>query len=145
MRTPYDGARRLRQREIDDLRLTIAARADEAATLRFERERLDAAAGRERDAAAAEPLMASHSYLKRLRAQRGDVARAGAEADVRLSEIRGQALSVFASMRVLEEAAESFRLIADRAAASAEQAAADDRYGARVANGAAAARRARAA
>jgi len=146
MRTPYDGARRLRQREIDDLRLSITAQAEELATLRSESDRLAAAAEREKCVAAELPLLSSHAYLARLRDRKLQVVRDGDAADTRLSDTRGQALTVFAAMRALEDAAESFRVIADRAATAAEQSAGDDRYGAGVAQArGTAVRRARAA
>lgn len=146
MRTPYDGAKRLRQREIDDLRLSITSHADRLATLRSEGDRIDAAAKREVIAAAEVPMLSSHAYLSRLRTRRLEVEREGHEADARLDAVRGQALTVFAAMRALEAAAESFRVNVDHAATAAEQAAGDDRFGAVVAQArAAAARRTRAA
>ena len=145
MRTPYDGAKRVRQREIDDLRLSIRSHAEQVAALRSESEQLDVAARREGVAAAEVPMLSSQAYLARLRERRLVVEREGQEADTRLNVVRGQALTVFAAMRALEDAAESFRVNADRAATAAEQAAGDDRFGAGVAIARAAARRARAA
>ncbi|MBH0111914.1 hypothetical protein I5E68_02975 [Novosphingobium sp. YJ-S2-02] len=133
MKTPYDTAMRVRQREVDQISAAISAEANALAQTERRGEEVSAAMRREADLAAADFGVSAHAYLARQRAERQRLAQDRVAISGRLETMRAKAVEAFSSLRAIENAAAAYRAEAERIEASAEQAEVDDRSAATVA------------
>ena len=133
MKTPYDTAMRVRQREVDQISAAISAESNALAQTERRGEEVSAAMRREAELAAGDFGLSAHAYLLRQRAERQRLAQDRLAITGRLEHMRSQAVEAFSSLRAIENAAAAYREEAARAEASAEQAEVDDRSAAAVA------------
>lgn len=126
MKTPFDTALRLQQREMDRVGMAIGAETGQLVALETARADAEQASAAEAAAAAVDPMMSSFAYLSRMRLLRERLEQDRAASAARLDRLRDEAIDVFGSKRAMETAAESFRQVEEQAAATAEQALADD-------------------
>lgn len=126
MKTPYDGAMRVQQREIDDVRVAINIQVNQLVQVETSRTAVDAAIARETAIAADDVLISSHAYVERMRAVRARLTEDQAAIDARLGQLRAKAAAAYGSLKAIESAADNFRDEAERASASAEQSRLDD-------------------
>ena len=126
MKTPFDTALRLQQREMDRVGMAIGAETGQLVAIENARTDAERASAAEAAAAAVDPMMSSFAYLSRMRVLRERLERDRAESAARLDRLRDEAIDVFGSKRAMESAAESFRAVEEQAAATADQALADD-------------------
>lgn len=126
MKTPYDTAMRVRQREIDEVRLAISVQANQLARIEISHTTIDATLARETRIAASDQALSAHAYVARVREQRAQLAAEKANADARLTQLRAKALTAYGSFKAIESAADGFRGEAVRTQANAEQGHLDD-------------------
>jgi hypothetical protein len=126
MKTPFDTALRLQQREMDRVGIAIGAETGQLLAIETARSDAEKAAAAEAAAAAVDPMMSSFAYLSRMRMLRDRLEQDRAASAARLDRLRDEAIDVFGSKRAMETAAESFRAAEERAAAAAEQSLVDD-------------------
>ena len=127
MKTPYDGAIRVQQREIDDVRVAINVQVNQLVQIESSRAAVDAAIEREAAMAASDVTFPHHNYVARMCAQRARLREDQALVDAQLVRLRSKAAAAYGSFRAIESAADGFRTLAERAIANAEQAQIDDR------------------
>lgn len=127
MKTPYDGAMRVQQREIDDVRVAINVQVNQLVQIDSQRAEVDASIEREGEIAAGDMMFSYHAYVARMCAQRARLSEDKAVVDAQLSRLRSKAAAAYGSFKAIETAADGFRASAERDAANAEQAQADDR------------------
>ena len=126
MKTPYDSALRIRQREIDDLSARIGAEAGLLADLDAALRELDATVDRERAFSAGDLSFSADRYRERMREVRATLEAERAAAGNRLEELRGLAINAISMRRAMETAAELFIDEEIRAEENAIQAGLDD-------------------
>jgi len=142
MITPYDASLRLRQREMDAMRVSITAEVDQVTALDGHRDAIDTAV-RSEIALAAEHSLPTHAFVARMRAEREALCRQRAISAARLSALRAEAMETYGSLSAIGAAADRHRTEAIRAAAITEQSQIDDFSAARFTRTLAAARRLR--
>lgn len=125
MRTPFDTALRIQQREVDALRVAIGAEADRLGALHRASEEQAATETRERRAAQGLGLP-TDAWTARMKAERERLDSETRAAETALAELRAQAADVYGKLRALQGAANRYREAAEQAAAAAEQAQIDD-------------------
>lgn len=125
MKTPYDTALRMQQRDVDAAKVAIAAAAERVAALEQEADALAERAREERVLAHALPFD-SDLWLARAKHQQARVAAEAEAARGRLAQLREQAQEAFGRLRAIETAAQRYRDEQARALEAAEQAAIDD-------------------
>lgn len=127
MKTPYDAAIRLRQREIEDMRVAINVQINQI----VHNENADAHArammAREAQVAAGDMHFSSHAYLSRMNALRTALSQDKTVIEERLVGLRSRAASAYGTCRAMETAAHHFRAEEERIVANAEQTMMDDR------------------
>ncbi len=128
MKTPYDAALRLRQREIDEVSEQIARTNNDLQQLDREGREIGRQMRREFQLAAAEHRFsaATSAYFARKRMELEAVDARTKEANSKLDELRNRAIQALGSMRSIEGAATHFRDEAGRVIARGEQSEADD-------------------
>lgn len=130
MKTPYDAALRVQQREIDEMSIAISREAGVLAAVEQARDDANAAMRREADLAGADMStgfgVPSHGYFARKRAEQRQLTGLQAELSARLDAMRSEAVEAFGTFRTIENAADTFRQEAERVQANAEQAGIDD-------------------
>ncbi|HEY0044539.1 MAG TPA: hypothetical protein VGB62_08320 [Allosphingosinicella sp.] len=126
MKTPYDGALRVRQREIDRIGAAIGDENGRLGALEAAQRHADAAAAAEVRLASADPMLSTHAYLARMRLIRERIEQDRATSAARLDALRDQATDAFGGLRAMQSAADSYKAEQARVAAVAEQALADD-------------------
>jgi hypothetical protein len=132
MKTPFDGAIRIRRREIDEMRITISVQVTRLVEIEAEQTDADATMHRERAVAAEDVLLSSHAYIARMQAERERLARDQAAVDAHLTQLRAKALDAYGAFKAITSAAENYQDEAARAAARAEQGHLDDLSGANL-------------
>jgi len=145
MKTPYDAALRLRQREIDEMRIAIGAEVGHMLGLEQHRDGIDASLGVEREIAVSHFGFSSDAFAARMRAERAAVCRDHAARNDRLMALRARAIDAYGSHGAITAAADRHRDEARRAASIVEQNQSDDFSAARFARTSSAARRLRTA
>lgn len=133
MKTPYDPALRVLQREMDDMRTSIGAASDQLAQIERRRATIAEAMGAEQSLASGDWMMPATAYFTRARAERTRLAKDAADASTRLAALRNKAVESYGSLRAVEVAADDYRTQAERTLANADQARIDDFASARVA------------
>ncbi|TCM17707.1 hypothetical protein EDF56_10549 [Novosphingobium sp. PhB165] len=130
MKTPYDAALRVQQREIDEMSVAISREAGVLAAVEQAQAEASAAVRREADLAGTDMSeglgIPSHGYFARKRDERRQLTSLQAELSTRLETLRSEAVEAFGTFRTIESAADAFRQEAERVQASAEQAGIDD-------------------
>lgn len=126
MKTPYDAALRMRQRELDDVSTAIRAEAGALGELERERARVQAALWSEAELAAGDHALTSLAWQGRMRGQRRDLGVLQAQSQERVERLRDAAVDAYGTLRGIETAADDYRRDAVRLAAAAEQASSDD-------------------
>lgn len=126
MTTPYDAALRLRQREMDDMRVSISVEVNQLIAIERRRDDVDQAVRVETAIAANDHVFSAHAFIARMRAQREALCRDRATVDARLDSLQRQAAEAYGSLRAIEGAADRYRDEASRIAATAEQSQIDD-------------------
>lgn len=130
MKTPYDTAIRVNQREIDQMRVAITLEIEQLVTIEAAQVGADAAMQHEQAAAFDAPLLSTHGYLARMRATRARLADDKLVADARLTQLRDRAAAAYGTARAIEDAARQYREAAIRVQANSEQSELDDLAGA---------------
>jgi hypothetical protein len=141
--TPFDATLRLRQREIDAVRVSITVEMDQLIAIDRSRDAIDRTVQHEARVVC-EAGFSTYAFAARMRAQRERLSREGATVDARLSGLRSQAAEAYGALRAIEGAAGRYRDDAERTAAVAEQGRLDDFSAAHFTRIQQAARRARA-
>ena len=144
MITPFDATLRLRQREIDAMRLSISVQVTQLMVIEETRDTIDRSVRRETEIAATRWDSCAHAFMARMRTQRERLSQERATVDARLTGLRVQVAEAYGALRAIEGAAERYRAEADRAAATAEQGRVDDFSAARFSRDQDVARRSRA-
>ncbi|CAN5541314.1 hypothetical protein BH10PSE14_BH10PSE14_13670 [soil metagenome] len=126
MTTPYDAALRLRQREMDDMRVSISVEVNQLIVIERRRDAIDDSVRTEVQLATADHGFSAHAFVARMRAQRDALSRDRAAVDARLNSLQLQAAEAYGSLRAIEGAAGRYRDEATRVAATAEQSQIDD-------------------
>ena len=143
MNTPFDGALRLRQREMDAMQVAISVQINQLTIIEEAREAVEQSVRREVKFAANNWSTSAHGFMARMRLQRETLLRDRAAVDVRLTSLRAKAAEAFGALRAVEGAAARYRAAANRIAAMAEQSRADDFSAARFSHRETSARRCR--
>lgn len=132
MKTPYDTALRVTDRQLDQVRAAIGHAIDELQRVELAQREIDAAMRRESAASGSDHRLLTEHFFVRARADRQHLRERRALAHARLEELRRQAVDCYGSRTAIENAAGTFREEALRVEANAEQMADDDRVGARI-------------
>jgi len=131
--TPFDAALRLRQREMDAMRVSISVQVTQLMVIEETRDTIDRSVRRETEIAATNWDSCAHAFMARMRTQRERLSQERVTVDARLTGLRVQAAEAYGALRAIEGAAGRYRAEADRIAAAAEQSRADDFSAARFA------------
>jgi hypothetical protein len=126
MKTPFDTALRIQQREIDRVGMAIGTETGQLVALEQAKRAALATAAAEVQLAGADPMMSSFAYVSRMRMLRERLEQDRAASAARLDRLRDEATDVYGSMKAMETAADGFRASAALTAATAEQAMIDD-------------------
>ncbi|MFK4873475.1 MULTISPECIES: hypothetical protein [unclassified Novosphingobium] len=126
MKTPYDAALRVQQREIDEMSAAISTHSGVLGEVEKARDRVSRSITREAGLAAGDMAVCSHAYLQRMRGERRQLAATQVVLKAKLDELRDQAVDAYGTFRAIETAADGFRQDAQRVIANAEQAGIDD-------------------
>jgi hypothetical protein len=126
MKTPFDAVLRLRQRQIDAMRLSISAEASQLEGIGRQHHAINASLRDEADLAASDWRYAAPAFGARMRAQRAKLVRDAVVVDAKLGGLRREAAKAYGEMAAIEDAADRFRSDADQVVAKAEQAQIDD-------------------
>lgn len=126
MKTPYDAALRVRQRELDEVSSAIRSEAGVLGAVESEREQVSAALRREADLAAADLTLVSPGWQRRMRGERQALSARQVELEARIDALRTVATDAYGVLRGIENAADDYRAEAARSEAAAEQSASDD-------------------
>jgi hypothetical protein len=126
MKTPYDAALRVRQRELDEVSTAIRAEACTLGELERERARVQAALRAEAQVAATDLALASPAWQRRMRRQGCELGSLQAQVQARVDRLRDAAVDAYGTLRGIETAAEDYRRDTARAEAAGEQSTSDD-------------------
>lgn len=126
MKTPYDAALRLRQREIDAMRLSISVEVNNMIVIDGRCAAIDQSVRAERELASRDINFPVHAFAARMHVERDALCRERAASDERLSALREQAAEAYGALNAIAAAADSHRAQATRLAAIAEQTQMDD-------------------
>jgi flagellar export protein FliJ len=126
MKTPYDAALRVQQREIDEMSAAISTHSGVLGEVEKARDRVSKSITREADLAAGDLAVCSHAYLQRMRHERHQLTNRQVLLKARLDELRDMAVDAYGTFRAIETAADGYRQDAERVIANAEQAGIDD-------------------
>jgi hypothetical protein len=136
MRTPYDTLLRLRQREMDDMRVAITAQATHLDTIEHRHTEVRAAVARAQQTASTDLLLNTQAYMARMRAEREALLRDKAKVGANLARLRADAVEVYGALRVTRSAADDYRAQVERGIANADQSLVDDLTATRSGRGA---------
>lgn len=126
MKTPYDAALRVRQRELDEVSTAIRTEAGALTGIAQARDRVEAALRAEAGIAATDLTLASPAWQNRMRGQGQELGALQAQAQVRVDRLRDLAVDAYGTLRGIETAAEDYRRDSARTQAAAEQSTSDD-------------------
>lgn len=126
MKTPFDAVLRLRQRQIDAMRLAISAEMNQLEAIGQQHHAINVALREEADLAASDWRYAVPAFGARMRAQRAQLVSDAMAIGTRLGELRREAAKAYGEMAAIEGAADRFRDEANQVVARAEQAQIDD-------------------
>lgn len=126
MKTPYDAALRVRQRELDAVSRAIRSEAGALGAVEQERTRVATTLRSEAELAANDLTLVSPGWQRRMQGERQALTARQAELQVRLDALREIAVDAYGVLRGIETAADDYRAEAARTAAAADQSASDD-------------------
>lgn len=126
MKTPYDAALRVQQREIDEMSAAISTHSGVLCEVEKARDRVSVSMTQEAGVAAGDLAVCSHAYLQRMRGERRQLSARQVLLKARLDELRDMAVDAYGTFRAIETAANGYRQDAERVIANAEQAGIDD-------------------
>lgn len=126
MKTPYDAALRVRQRELDAVSRAIRSEAGVLGAVEQERTRVATTLRSEAELAANDLTLVSPGWQRRMQGERQALTARQAELQVRLDALREIAVDAYGVLRGIETAADDYRAEAARTAAAADQSASDD-------------------
>ena len=126
MKTPYDAALRVADRELDEVRAAIGAALENVQRIEDAAATLAETMVREKAAVAGDRSLAAERFFTRARDQRTQLAAAHGVAQQHLETLRERAVECYGTRTAIEGAAVQYRHDAERMAAAAEQAALDD-------------------
>ncbi len=129
MKTPYDAALRLRQREIDAVSERIARATGDLDRIESQGQEIGAAMRREAAAVGTEHRFsaATGAYFARKRRELVTLGEQALETNRQLDSLREEAVQTLGSLRAIEGAAMEYRTAAEREIERGEQGEADDR------------------
>lgn len=125
MTTPFDTALRVQRREVDAMKVSISIEIENISTLTSQTQAHEIRMREERALSALVPI-ASDAWTSRMKAERSRLDHQSRLAQMRLIQLRAQAVQAYGTMRAIEGAADRFKDEAERLAAGAEQASIDD-------------------
>lgn len=131
MQTPYDTLLRLRQREMDDMRVAINVQVNQLISIENRHTVVNAAFARAQQTAATDVLLNTQAYMARIRAEREALLKDKAMVGARLARLQANAVEAYGSLRATRSAAEDYRAEAERGLANADQTFIDDLTAAR--------------
>lgn len=123
--TPYDTALRVQRRQVDAVKVAISLEIDRITTLEQQLLQNIESLKTERALASAVPV-STDAFIERMKNERIRLEQATRMAQMRLDQLRAQAIDAYGTMRAIESAAKRYQDEADRAADLAEQGAIDD-------------------
>jgi hypothetical protein len=126
MKTPFDGAIRVGRREIDEMRIAISVEIDQLVQIETARLDNERETSRQREVAGDDVLLSSHAYLARMRVDRARLQADQAVVDHRLAQLRAKAVTAYGTLKGVSAAADTWRVEAEQAIATAEQEHLDD-------------------
>ena len=144
MKTPFDGAIRVGQREIDEMRVAISAHVEQLGRVEAARAENEQETRRQREIAGDDVLLASGAYMDRMRVERAQLTKTQAIVDMRLTQLRSDAVAAYGTFKAISAAADNWRHEAEQAIAQTEQGHLDDAANAKFVNDRQAARKVRA-
>jgi hypothetical protein len=130
MKTPYDAAIRMQQREIEDMRVVINVQINQLVHNESSDAEARAAMEREAQVAAGDLNFSSYAYLSRMNALRVTLREDRTAMEERLAGLRSRAAMAYGSCRAMEVAANDYRAEEERVIVNAEQTMIDDRFAA---------------
>ena len=125
MTTPFDTALRVQRREVDAMKVSISVEIENISALTSQTQAHEIRMREERVLSALVPI-ASDAWTSRMKAERSRLDHQSRLAQMRLIQLRAQAVQAYGTMRAIEGAADRFKDEAERLAAGAEQASIDD-------------------
>ena len=131
MKTPYDTAQRIAERRLDAVRAEMAKAAAQLRLIELEEDNAAAALQRETLLACDDARMTTERYFVQAREYRSRLIAMRAATHAELESLRHKAVAFYGERIAIDTAVSSYREEAERAAASAEQAALDDLTGGR--------------
>ena len=126
MKTPYDGAVRAQQRDLDAVRSSIGQANGRLGAVEDAQAALFDQVRRELAEAGDDWQLPTHHYLRRAKAERDRLAADRVRLEGEIAQLRDQAMERFGTLRAIEGAAENFREDRRSDAARALQQAADE-------------------
>jgi flagellar export protein FliJ len=126
MKTPYDAARRIRRRELDDVRQALSAAEAQLSAFAAMIERTGAALERERAVAAADPRCDIGRYATAKRVEIERLHREMARIETEIEHLRAQLTSTFEALKPLDFASEEYRSAKRRETAKRDMAKLDE-------------------
>lgn len=126
MRTPFDAALRIQQREVDAIRIEVSVAAEAVISVEQAKLALEDRVRRERDTRTEIWLPHADRWTSHMRHQHERLAQDRLRAESLLEQLRARAAEAYGSMRAIESAAERHRAEQLRESEAAEQAEADD-------------------
>ncbi|AXK44131.1 hypothetical protein [Erythrobacter aureus] len=133
MKTPYDPVVRVKQHELDEVRVQIGAENARLSELEAADRKLEAEMGCQSTSSEMDALFPRHTFIRRKAAERKSISEQRAESMKRVEDLRGHAAERYGSLRAVETAAERYRSDAVRAHKREEQMDADEIGSARFA------------
>jgi flagellar export protein FliJ len=131
MKTPYDAAQRMLQRDLDAARQALSAAESQAAAFSAMIERSTAALERERALAASDPRLAVGAFADAKRAEIERLHRELGRIEHEVERLRGGLLAKFEALKPLDFASDDYRAAKRRELMKREQGRLDEVAGRR--------------
>lgn len=131
MQTPYDTLLRLRQREVDDMRVAITVQVNQLISIEDRHAMVNAAMVQAQQTTANDVLLNTQAYMARIRAERDAVVKDKAMVGADLARLRASAVEAYGALRVTRSAADDYRVEMEKGIANADQIFVDDLTAAR--------------
>lgn len=126
MKTPYDAALRLRQRELDAMSEQIARVSGDLDRIGQQGAAVEEAIRKEESLVSGDYTLSAAAYFTRMRAQRAQLAQNAQDTGRALDKLRGETVETLGSLRAIESAVANYRTEVEREIARGEQATMDD-------------------
>ncbi len=126
MKTPYDPVLRVKQHELDQVRIEIGNENARLTELDNAERKLRDEMSQQADSSDFDLLFPRHTYIQRKAAERKSISDQRMASIQRVEELRDNAAERYGSLRAVETAAERYRSDALKAEKRAEQSEADE-------------------